>query len=86
MIFRKIIDEGSFVPETVIRKCSVKKVFFKISQYSQENTSAVCPATLFKKRLQHMCFPMNILKCLRTPIMKNTSDDCFCCSRNDYTF
>ena len=26
------------------------------------------PATLFKKRLQHRCFPMNVAKFARTPI------------------
>ena len=29
------------------------------------------PATLLKKRLWHKCFPMNIAKILRTPILKN---------------
>ena len=27
--------------------------------------------TLLKKRLQHSCFPVNIQKILRTPILKN---------------
>ena len=27
--------------EAVVTRCSVKKVFFKISQYSQENTCVV---------------------------------------------
>ena len=31
------------------------------------------PATLFKKRLWHRCFPVNFVKFLRTPILKNTS-------------
>ena len=29
------------------------------------------PATLFKKRLWHRCFPVNFAKFLRTPILKN---------------
>ena len=58
--------------------CSVKKVFKEISQNSQEN---ICdrvsfliklqpePATLFKKRLWHRCFPVNFAKFLRTPFL-----------------
>ena len=51
------------------RRCSIKKLFFKISQYSQENT--VLDSLLIKKRLQHWCFPVNISKFLRTPILNN---------------
>ena len=29
------------------------------------------PAPLLKKRLQHRCFPVNIMKCLRTTALKN---------------
>ena len=29
------------------------------------------PATILKKRLEHKCFPVNIAKFLRTPILKN---------------
>ena len=32
------------------------------------------PATLFKKRLQHNFFSMNIAKFLKTPILKNTRE------------
>ena len=45
-----------------------------VSQYSQENS---CAGSLFnkafnlKKRLQDRCFPVNITKFLRTPILKN---------------
>ena len=31
------------------------------------------PATLFKKRLWHRCFPLNFAKFLRTPFLQNTS-------------
>ena len=30
------------------------------------------PATLLKKRLEHMCFPMNIVWFLKMPILKST--------------
>ena len=29
------------------------------------------------KRLQHWCFPVNFVKCLRTPFSQNTSGGCF---------
>ena len=55
-------------------RCSVKKVFLEISQNSQENSCArvsflikLRPTTLFKKRLWHMCFPVNFVKFLKTP-------------------
>ena len=56
----------------------MKKVLLKISQYSQENTCVgVVESGDFhtcdfnKKKLQHMCFPRNIAKCLRTLILRN---------------
>ena len=55
---------------------SVKKVFLKISQNSQENTRPQ-PATLLKKSLWYNCFPVNFAKFLRTPFLQNTSGDCF---------
>ena len=44
--------------EAVVQRCSVKKIFLKISRNSQENTCA---------RVS-WCFPMNFVKFLRTPI------------------
>ena len=35
------------------------------------------PATLFKKRPQHWCFPVNVLKCLKKNFLWNTSGGCF---------
>ena len=50
-------------------RCPVKKMFLKILQYSQENTSArvssfvgIRPATLLKKRLWYRRFPVNFAK------------------------
>ena len=51
----------------VVQRCSVKKVFLKISQDSQEKTcvrvSVTCvkphSATLFKMRLGQKCFPLS---------------------------
>ena len=52
--------------KAVVRSCSVKKLFLEILQNSQENTCARAPATLWKKRLWHNCFPVNFAKFLRT--------------------
>ena len=59
-------------------------MFLKISQNSQENTCArdsflnkvaglVWPAALWKKRLWHRCFPVNVAKFLRTSFLQITS-------------
>ena len=68
--------------ETLIRRCSVKRVCLKISQNSQENTcgrvsffnkvAGLRPAILLKKRLRHWCFPVNFAKFLRTPFYRRT--------------
>ena len=61
-----------------------KKGVLRIAQNSKENTCArvsfliklqAClrPATFFKKRLLHRCFPVNFAKFPRTPFSKNTS-------------
>ena len=78
---RSSVTSDSKKAETVVQRCSVKKVFVKISQNSQENTCArvsylmklqavagLRPATLLKKRLWHRCFPVNFAKSLTTPI------------------
>ena len=49
---------------TVARRCSVKKMFLKILQNSQENTCT--RVSLLKKRPWHWCFPVNFVKYLRT--------------------
>ena len=52
--------------EVVVRRCSVKKVFLKISQNSQENTCARV-SFLIKLQVLHRCFPVNFAKFLGTP-------------------
>ena len=63
--------------KAVVQRCSVKKVFLKVSQNSQENNCVrvsflielqAGPATLLKKRHWHRCFPVNFAKFLRTPL------------------
>ena len=76
--------------EAVVRRCSEKKVFFKTSQSSQENTCVgvsfsiklhvpgLQSPTLFRKKLQHWRFPARFSEFFRTPFLQNTSDGCFC--------
>ena len=53
------------------RSDSVKKVFLKICEISQENIFVW--VSFVKKRLQHMYFPVKFCKFLRT-----SANDCFC--------
>ena len=54
-------------PEAAARRCSVKKVFLKISQNSQKTPVL---DSLFNKvegvylKLEHSCFPLNFAKFL----------------------
>ena len=65
--------------ETGTRGVLRKKLFLKIWQYSQEtglesilnNAAGFQACSVIKKRLQRRCFPVNIAKFLRTPILKN---------------
>ena len=75
--------------EAEVQRCSVKKVFLKISKNSLGNTSArvslsvklhaykvagLRPVTLLKMRLWHRCFPVNFMKFLRTPFFTEHSE------------
>ena len=56
--------------EAFTRRCSVKKVFLKISQNSRENTCARVSFLIksyLKKKLWHWCFPVNFAKFSGTP-------------------
>ena len=57
----------------LVQKCSVKNVFLKISQNTQENTcTRVSFSVKLKKILRHRCFPVNFAKFFRT-----TATSCF---------
>ena len=62
-----------FYAEVAVRRCSVKKVFLKLSRNSQESIcvgvsfSITLQACFIKKRLRNRCFPVNFAKFLRTP-------------------
>ena len=60
-------------------RCSVKKVFLKISQNSRENAYigvSFFNNVLLKKGLRHKCFPVNFEKIFKNSLY-NTSDSCF---------
>ena len=38
-----------------------------------DKAAGLRPATLLKKRLRHICFPVNFVEVLRTPFLQNTS-------------
>ena len=69
-----ILDRSSY------RRCSIRKVFLEISQNSRESTCArvsflinfIKFIKVIKKRLWHICFPVNFAKFLRTPFLQNT--------------
>ena len=73
--------------KSIMNRCSIKKLFLKISQYSQESAcvgvsslmkmQTFSPAALFKKRLRHRCFPVNYAKFLRIPVLENISQRLF---------
>ena len=49
--------------EVFVCRCSLKQMFLKISQISQESTRAgVSFYNFIKKRLQHRCFPVKFVK------------------------
>ena len=70
--------------KTVAQGWSVKKVFLKISQNSQENPCVrvsvlinLKPATLSKKRPWHWRFPVNFAKFVRTLFYRKPPGVCF---------
>ena len=79
--FRLFLFAVSVSREASARRCSVKNVFLKISQNSQDKTCArasfliklLRPGSSSKKRLWHRCFPVNFTKFLRPPFLKSTS-------------
>ena len=58
--FYNVFQDIFFIEKNSHWRCSLKKLFLKISQYLQE-----------KKRLQHRSFPVNIAKFLRKSILKS---------------
>ena len=70
--------------EAVVRRCSVKKGV--LENFAILKRKQLCWSLLIiknfvnfiKNRLQHGCFPVNIVKFLRTSILRTFADCCFC--------
>ena len=67
------------------RRSSIKKIFLKLSQNSQENTCfgvsiliKLQTEILLKKRIQNRCCPVNFAKFLGTSFFRRPLGDCFC--------
>ena len=78
-IWQDLVKKGLYKnTEEDIRRCSVKKMFFKISSNSQAEKvklrrRRLKAAALFKK--SHMCFPVHFAKILGTPFLQNASGE-----------
>ena len=62
--YKKLLQKTSY-PKTVVRRCSLKHMCWSL--FSNR------PATFWKKRFRHSCFPMNFVKFLGTSCLQNTS-------------
>ena len=88
-LFNRASDAGkcffykSAAPRSSHRRCSVRKdVFTNFAKFTEKllcqslflnKVAGLSPATLWKERLWHSCFPVNFAKFLRTPFSQNTS-------------
>ena len=73
--------------EEVVGKCSVKRCSWKLHKIHRKNlcwslflnkVAGLRPGSLLKKRLQHRCFPLNLVKFFNNSFFKNISAGCFC--------
>ena len=54
--------------EAVVQRCSAKSVLRNFTKFTGKHLYLhLRPATLLKRRLWHRCFPVNLVKFLRTP-------------------
>ena len=86
-----VIDEfavSSSYNRSSHRMCSLKKAALKnFALFTGKDLcwslllikfQSISPANFIKKRLKYMYFHINVAKFLRTPILKNTPNSCFC--------
>ena len=67
----KDLDTWFYSYKSSRRRYSIKKTVLEISQYHLRWSLFLIKLQAYKKRLQHRCFPVNIARVLRTPILKN---------------
>ena len=84
---------NKIIRELLISRSSRPEVFCKkVVQNSQENTcdrvsflitlqAGAFEVFLLKKRPWRRCFPVNVVKFLKTPVLQHTSNGCLCISR-----
>ena len=66
--------------EAVVRRCTVKKMFWRMSQNSLENIIKFFtgkPTTLLKSRPRHKCFPVNVITFFRIFFQIAPLNGCF---------
>ena len=68
-IWKNLYDQQNLLPEAVVRRCSVKKVFLQISQNPQENT---CARVSFLIKLKAEACNFVKKETLRTSFLQNT--------------
>ena len=66
------------------QRCSIKEALLKNFVIFTGIHLQAC--NFIKKRLQHRHFSVNIVKFLRTPILKNTWEHCFCKFQSGHIF
>ena len=73
--FSRFLFQQNCLSRSIHQRCSIKEVFLRISQNSQENFCVKIsflvklqaePATLLKRILWHRCYAVNFAKFLRT--------------------
>ena len=88
MFYAFVLENFGFFEYTNDRsshhRCSVQKVGLRnFTKFTGKHlcqslflnkVAGLSPATLFKKRLWHMCFPVNFVKFLKTLFLQNTSE------------
>ena len=66
-------EKGGYVDKKVYHRLfRGEQMYF--SHLQKQSPEKVRPATLFKKRPWHRCFPVNFAKCLRTSSLHNNTE------------
>ena len=67
----------------ILKVCNIHRKTVVLESLFSE-VSSLEAYTFIKKRLQHRCFPVNILMFFRKFYLKNTTSGCFCTNREIY--
>ena len=72
-VFHECVQKYRKQPPEVLYKNTVLK---NLAIFTEKQ---LCWSLFLIKRLKHGCFPVNIAKCLRTPILKNIWEEMLLC-------